>query len=79
MDDLFEIFSNPYALTAALVLGIVSTYFCIAGMRQRNMPSFLLGIGVGLPSFNVFSWKLWVAGGAVSGLALYLRSQINSV
>ena len=71
--------NNPYALTGLIFLSLVSTFYCWVGMRQRNPAALILGIGTGIPSFDIMGWEAWAIGIVVCGLGLWLRSRMEGI
>ena len=78
MDALTDTLSNPYALTIIIALSIISTVYCYMGMRQKQPITFLMGVGIGIPSFDVRDWKMWGAGILVMAIAFFLRRFVDS-
>lgn len=76
--DLFETLPNPYLFTALIVLTMLSTFFTLMGIKEKNIPNFIIGVGAGIPTFALANWKMWVCGAAIVGTGMYLRSKLNS-
>jgi hypothetical protein len=63
-----EILENPLLLTLFLLLSAVSFVFLVAGVKSRNGPWVLYGIGAAIPTFAIRSPLAWLAGVVVAGM-----------
>lgn len=61
-----------------IVLSMVSSLFCWTGVRRRNVAHLLWGIGLGIPTFNLLSWKMWLGGAAVCALGAWMQSKLQA-
>jgi hypothetical protein len=74
-----EIFENGYLLTLVIVLSLISTVFCMMGFKRKDMPFILIGIGTGVPTFDVLDYRMWIAGIGLCLVGLWLRNKLQSV
>ncbi len=78
LTPVLDILSNPFAMAIILVLTIASTAYCWMGMRQKNMPMFLIGLGLGGPTFDIVDWRFWVASALVVAVGFWLKARTDS-
>ncbi len=75
LSSVMDVLSNPYLLTLIVVLTIASTVYCWIGMKRKSLPLFLIGIGIGAPTFDIMDWKLWVGSAAVVAVGFWLKNR----
>lgn len=68
-----EIFNNPVLLSIAIVLTIISSVLTWIGLRHKNMPYLVVGIGLGVPTFDMLDYRMWVVGLLVCGLGVWIH------
>ena len=69
--------NSPWQLLLILTLTIVSSWYGWVGFRQRQVSSCLMGIGTGIPTFGIGTFKWWVIGAAVCGCAWWLKREYD--
>ncbi len=79
MADFVETLSNPYALTALIVLSILSSAWLWTGLRHGDMPKLCLGIGTLIPTFDILNWKAWAFGAAFCVAGLWVQSKLEGI
>jgi len=72
-----EVLNNPLLLAIAIVLSVLSSYYCWQAFREKNAAMLLVGIGLGLPTIGMTDWHYWVTGIGVSAGGLWLRRQLG--
>ena len=74
-----EALSNPYSLFLIILLSVVSTVFVLKGMKQKEVGSLLLGIGIGLPPIDLYDYRIWAAALGVCFLGVWFQRKIGSI
>jgi hypothetical protein len=70
---------NPIAITFIIFLSLISGVLCWRGFRGKNLPSGIMGIAVGIPTFAITDWQLWVLALITLGFGYWLKQKMENI
>ncbi len=55
-----------------IITSIISSWLMYDGFKTKNVPRLIIGFGVGIPSFGIGSFNVWLLAVVVCGVGIWL-------
>ncbi len=67
-----DVFDSPFLTILLILLSLISFVLTWSGIKSRNLPWALYGIGAGVPAMGLRHVGYWVVGGLFVGLGRWV-------
>jgi hypothetical protein len=72
-----EILNRPGLLFLAILLSLLSSWYCWRAFKDKDAAAALVGVGLGIPTIGMTDWNYWMAGIGVCAAGLWLRRRFG--
>jgi hypothetical protein len=73
-----EILNHPALLVVAIILSTLSSVFLWRGIKEKDVPNLLFGVGTGIPPLDMRNFNVWLLGAGISFLGYWLRNKMDA-